>query len=105
MLIAVHIIKVHKYFANFLRRFLNRSYKLISEKGQEGLEDVNDDARPAAHFRTRTPRTSIKIAWHEPNDMPTSSATSLIVIRRLSKIIFFTASMLSSVVDVLGRSG
>ena len=51
------------------------------------------------------PRTSIKIAWHKPSDIPTSSATSLIVIRRLSKIIFFTASMFSSVVDVLGRSG
>ena len=39
------------------------------------------------------PKTSVKIAWHEPNDIPTSSATSLmlVVIRRLSKIIFFTA--------------
>ena len=37
------------------------------------------------------PETSVKIAWHQPNDMPTSSATSLTVIRRLSKIIFFTA--------------
>ena len=37
--------------------------------------------------------------------MPTSSAGFLIVIRRLSKIIFFTASMFSLVVDVLGRPG
>ena len=44
-------------------------------------------------------------AWHGPNDMPTSLATSLIVIRRLTKIIFFIASMFSSVVDVLGRLG
>ena len=51
------------------------------------------------------PKTSVKIAWHEPNDMPTSSATSLVVIRRLSKIIFFTASMFSLVVDVLERPG
>ena len=36
--------------------------------------------------------------------MPTSSATSLIVIRRLSKIIFFIALMISSVVDALGRT-
>ena len=45
------------------------------------------------------------IAWHETNNMPTSSATSLIVIRRLSKIISFTASMFSSLVEVLGRKG
>ena len=48
------------------------------------------------------PFTSVKIALHVPDDMPTSSATSLIVIRRLIKIIFFTALMFSSVVDVLG---
>ena len=47
------------------------------------------------------PTTTTKIAWHEPNDMPSSSATSLIVIQRLSKIIFFTAS---SVVNVFGTS-
>ena len=29
---------------------------------------------------------SVKIAWHEPNDMSTSSATSVIAIRRLSEI-------------------
>ena len=34
-------------------------------------------------------------SWHEPNDMPPLSATSLIVIRQLSKIIFFIALMLS----------
>ena len=34
------------------------------------------------------PRTHIKIAWHKPNDISTSSATSLIVIPWLSKIIF-----------------
>ena len=49
------------------------------------------------------PEISVKIACHEPNDMPTSSASSLIVIRRLFKIIFFTALMFSSVVNVLGR--
>ena len=48
-------------------------------------------------------KTSVKIAWHEPNDMPTSSATSRVVIRRLSRIIFFTALMFSSVVNVLGQ--
>ena len=37
--------------------------------------------------------------------MPTSSGTCLIVIRRLSKTIFFTSSMFSSIVDVLGRPG
>ena len=56
----------------------------------------------AAHFMSKK---FIKISWHELNDMATSSATSLIVIRQLFKIIFFTASMFSSVVDVLGRSG
>ena len=49
-------------------------------------------------------KTFVKITWHEPNDMPTSSATSVIVIRRLSKIIFFTASMFPSVFDVLKRA-
>ena len=34
------------------------------------------------------PKTSVKIAWHEPNDMPTSL---IVTIRRLSKIIFSTA--------------
>ena len=50
------------------------------------------------------PKTSIKIAWHEPNDMPTSSVSFLqvIVIRRLFNIIFFTASMFSPVVGDLG---
>ena len=43
-------------------------------------------------------KISIRIAWHEPNDMPPLSATSLIVIRQLFKIIVFTASMFSSVV-------
>ena len=56
----------------------------------------------AARFMTKT---SIKIAWHEPNYMPTSLATSLIVIRRLSKIICFTDTLFSSVVDVLGQLG
>ena len=51
------------------------------------------------------PKISEKIAWHEPNNMPTSSATSLIVIRRFSITIFFTASVFSLVVDVLGRPG
>ena len=51
------------------------------------------------------PKISVKIAWHEMNNMLTSSATSPTVIRRLSKIIFFTASMLSAIVDVLGRPG
>ena len=37
--------------------------------------------------------------------MPTSLTTSLIVNRRLSKIIYFTASMFSSVVDVSERLG
>ena len=50
-------------------------------------------------------KTSGQIAWHEPYDMSTSLATSLIVIRGLSKINFFTASMFSSVVDVFGRPG
>ena len=49
------------------------------------------------------PKTSVKIACHEPNDMPTLSATSLIVIQRLFKILFFNASMFTSVVDVLGQ--
>ena len=47
------------------------------------------------------PKTSLKIAWHEPNDMPALSATYLIVIRGLYKISF----NVSSVVDVLGRPG
>ena len=51
------------------------------------------------------PKISVKIAWHESNYMATSSAISLIVIRRLPKIIFFTASMFSLIIDVLGRLG
>ena len=56
----------------------------------------------AAHLM---PKISAKIVWLEPNDMPTSSATSLILIRQLSKIILFTALMVSSVVDMLGQPG
>ena len=37
--------------------------------------------------------------------MATSSTTSAIVFRRSSTIIFFTASMFTSVVDVLGQPG
>ena len=48
---------------------------------------------------------SVKIAWHEPNNMPRSSVTFLIVIRRLTIIIFFTASIFSSIVDVLEQPG
>ena len=48
------------------------------------------------------PKTYGKIAW---NDMPTSSGTSVIVIQWLSTIIFFTASMFSSVIDMLGLPG
>ena len=49
-------------------------------------------------LRCHTLQTHIseKIAWHEPTqptDMPISSATSLIVIRRFSITIFFTASV------------
>ena len=43
--------------------------------------------------RTSLPHPSEKIAWHEPTDMPTSSSTFLIVIRRFSITIFFTSSM------------
>ena len=46
-----------------------------------------------------------KISWHEPIGMPTSSATSLIVIRRSFITISFTLTTFSSVVDVLGRPG
>ena len=56
----------------------------------------------ATRFRHKI---SEKIAWHEPSYMLTSSATSLIVIRRFFIIIFFTASVFSLVVDVLGRPG
>ena len=42
------------------------------------------------------PEISVKIACHEANDISTSSATALIAIKRLSKIIFFTASMYES---------
>ena len=51
------------------------------------------------------PKTLEKISWHEPIDMPTSSATSLIAIRRSLITISFTFSTFSSVVDVLGRPG
>ena len=51
------------------------------------------------HIRINTRHIGLKnihkIAWHELNDMSTASATSLIVIRRLSKIILFTALMFS----------
>ena len=48
---------------------------------------------------------SVKIVWHEPNVIPTSSPTSLTVIQRLTTIIFFTCRMFSSVVDVLEWPG
>ena len=53
-------------------------------------------------LRCRTLQTQNirKIAGHEPTDMPTSSATSLIVIRRFSITIFFTSSVFLLVVDV-----
>lgn len=38
------------------------------------------------------PKTSDKIAWHKPIDMPTSSVTFLAVIWQLSTIILFTFS-------------
>ena len=47
------------------------------------------------------PKTSVKIAWQESNEMPTSSAISPIMIQQLFKIIFFTASMFSSFDDEL----
>ena len=50
-------------------------------------------------------KTSVKIAWHDSNDMQTSSATSLIVVGWLFKIIYFTALMFSSVVDLLEWAG
>ena len=56
----------------------------------------------ATRFR---PIMSEKIAWHEPTDMPTSSATSLILIRRFSIIIFFTAPVFSLAVYVLSHPG
>ena len=52
---------------------------------------------------TRIMPKSFKIEWHEPIDMFRSSASSLSVIRRLTNTIFFTSSMFSSVVDVVGR--
>ena len=51
------------------------------------------------------PKTFEQISWHEPIDMPISSATSLIVIRRSFITISFTFSTFSSVVDELGRPG
>lgn len=47
---------------------------------------------------------SVKIVWHEPNDMPTPLVISVLVIRRLSKINFFTALMFWMVVDVFGQT-
>ena len=38
----------------------------------------------------------LKIAGHEQNEMPTSLVTALIVIRRLSKMIFFISLQLFS---------
>ena len=45
------------------------------------------------------PKTFVRIASHEWNNMATSSETSLIVLRRLFKIIFFTASIISPIVE------
>lgn len=47
--------------------------------------------------------SSVKMAWHKPIDMLKSSATSLKRNRRLFKIIYFTASMFSSIFGVFGR--
>ena len=52
------------------------------------------------------PKTNVKSPWDEPDDMPTLLKTSLIVIRRLSKIIFFNgcwrarATRTSIVIDI-----
>ena len=46
------------------------------------------------------PKTFVKITWYEPNNMQHHAQTSLIVVRGLSKIIFLTGSMFSSVVEV-----
>ena len=49
------------------------------------------------------PKSLVKIEWHQPIDMFRSTAIALTVIRRLTNTVFFTSSMFSSVVDVLGR--
>ena len=46
-----------------------------------------------SNFRKSLPKISVKIVWHEPNDMPTSSATALIVILQWFIIIYFTVSL------------
>ena len=54
------------------------------------------------------PKTFVRTAWHERNDMPTSSVIFLLVIQQLFKIIFFTATMFwmwMNVFDGLGRPG
>ena len=51
------------------------------------------------------PKSFEKISWHEPIDMPKSSATYLNVIRRSFITISFTFSTFLSVVDVLGHPG
>ena len=50
-------------------------------------------------------KSSVRIFWHVPNAIPTSSATSLIVRRRSARIIPRTRAMVSSVWEVDGLPG
>ena len=104
-----NVIAIHPWFVTSYDLF--EQFWIIVERRQLLLIDVHATLFcskfsdfgiifPAARFMAKT---FVKIAWHEPNDMPASSA--MFLIRRLSKIIFFTASMFSSVVDLLGRPG
>ena len=50
-------------------------------------------------------KSSVRIFWHVPNAIPTSSATSLIVRRRSARIISRTRATVSSVWEVDGLPG
>ena len=83
-----------------MHTYIFKQIWIVVECRQHLLSEVNDFEKIFAAV-CFMPKTFVKFTWHELNNMTSSLASSLIVIRRLSKIIFFTASMLSSIIDVL----
>ena len=101
-----NIIAIHLWFATSYDVF--EQFWIVVEHRQQRPDRCPCDVVFAQNFaileQSSLPQVSW-IAWHGPNDVPISSAISQIAIRRLTKLIFFTASIFSSVVDALRRRG
>ena len=98
--LGVNVIAIHSWFVTSYDLF--RQIWIVVEHCQHLLSDVSLRccfSSKFSHFWTIFAaarfmrKTSVNIALHEPDHVPTSSA---IVIRRLSEIVFFTALMFSS---------